>query len=291
MINSYKNTLVQLVDYLAPINNAFRTEKDAIKKITILWDFGNILNDYLLENNLKLHDLLYKIYNPHSNIKNSYITRDLGSYAYRIFCNFKSKKEIEEKLYGLKNYSLFREAIPLLFNEKYKIDQVEKNKIIKTITSQGDSQKIIKQLKNIKKNIVPIYNSRIQKKNDFNDEKIYLENMFNKLKGFYNDNLTLPDSVIINHSFGNSECRKEFVLILMSLASDSFLKQIDNMNTCIAGNEHNQFLSIAKKSSIDRARFRKWVMSSSQLLEIAEAINSLENESFYRNSRSKLVKQ
>lgn len=290
-INTNDASFVELIDRLAPINNLFRATNNPIQKIEILWDFGNILNIYLTNHEVKLHELLYKIYDPHSNIKNSYITRDIGSYAFRVYSNFKSRDDIKKQFIGLNSYSLFREAFPLLFNDKYKIAPEKKVEILRIITSEVDNKKIIKKLRIMKQDIVPIRNPRDQKKNDYDNEKNYLNNLLDKLKIFYKENTALPEGSLVESNFGDLGSRNDLVSTLMALASDSFSKKVDTIVNNPSSEGQNLILSIAKKSSIDKARFRKWALASNDLLKIAEALHSLSNKDYYQNFRNKLIKQ
>lgn len=284
--NKNQDFLVKLIDELAPLNNKFRIIKNPIEKIEALWDMGQVIDNYLSQHDLKLHELLYQIYDPHSTIKRSYITRDLGSYSYRIFKYFNNKKEIRKKLSGLKSYTLFREAIPLLFNKKYNLNNEKKYKIIKIITSNDSQKLLVIKIRNKKKEILPVSNPRDQKSKEFKEERLYLQNFSNKLKEFYIMNKKLPNKVGILESKKNREI---FVAFLMALASDSFLYKTKNFESKVTDNDLKKLLSIVKSNNINRARFRKWVLNSTELLKIAEAVYSLNNKEYYINFRNKFI--
>jgi len=284
--NKHQNSLVNLIDELGPLNNKFRNTKNSIEKIEILWDLGKAIDNYLTQYNLRLHELLYQIYDPYSTLKRSYITRDLGSYSYRIFNYFENKEEIRERLFGLKSYTLFREVVPLLFNKKYNLNNKEKNEIIKIITSDNNQKLLIEKIRKRKKEILPISNPRNQKSREFEKEKLYLQNFLNELKEFYRINKKLPIKVNI---FGSKKNREFFVILLMALASDSFLDKIEHINIKIINNNQKRLLSIVKSNNINRARFRKWAINSTELLKIAEAIHSLNDKGNYTNFRNKFI--
>ena len=209
--NNKEEILVDLVDKLTPFNNNFRQEDDPIKKIEVMWEFGKILDVYLKKTGIKLHSLLYMLYDPHSTIKFSNITRDIGSYSYRILHYFKNKEEIKTKLFGLKKYSIFRESIPLLFNSKYKLNENAKNKIFNLITSEEDPKLIIKKLKIKKQEIITIKNPRNQKAIMYKTEREYLGEVLKKLLNFYKSNISLPSELTIRNIFGDKESRVNFV--------------------------------------------------------------------------------
>jgi len=282
--NRNQDFLVGLIDELAPLNNRFRVIKDPIEKIEVLWELGRVIDNYLSRRNLKLHELLYQIYDPYSTIKKSYITRDVGSYGYRVFKYFKNHEEIRKKLNGLESYSLFREAIPLLFNEKYNLSDVDKNEIINIVTSNNDQKLLFAKIRERKKEILLIRNPRDQKSKEFEEEKIYLYNILNKLKSFYRANKVLSGEKDI---FGSKKNKEFFITILMALASDSFLDKIKNVDIKRLDYNQKKLFSIVESDNMNRARFRKWVMSSTELLKIAEAIHSLSNKENYINFRNK----
>lgn len=284
--NQSQEFIVELIDRLAPLNNKFRVVKNPLEKIETLWEMGKTINTYLLQHGLKLHELLYQIYDPHSTIKRSYITRDLGSYSYRVFNYFKSKEEIKKKLAGLGSYSLFREAIPLLFNEKYNLNHQEKNEVIRIITSGADQKLLVSRLRKKKKEILPISNPRNQKSQEFREERLYLQNLLDRLKEFYKTNKALPDKVNI---FDSKKDREVFVSLLMALASDSFLNKVNNLDNETLSHDLKRLLSVIRSGNINRARFRRWVMTSTELLKIAEAIHSLDNQGYYSNFRGKFI--
>lgn len=286
--SSQKNNefIVELIDKLAPLNNKFRITKNSVEKIEILWDLGQIIDAYLSKYDLKLHELLYQVYDPHSTIKKSYITRDVGSYSYRIFKYFKNKEEINNRLSNLKSYTLFREAIPLLFNDKYNLNKQEKDKIIDAIISNKNQKNLINELRKRKKDILPISNPRNQKSQEFQEERLYLRNLLVELRKFYGSNESL---LATENIFGDKQSRVFFVIILMALASDLFLNKINLVDPKMIDKNQKKLLLIAKSNNINRARFRKWVMTSTELLQIAEAIHSLDNKEYYVNFKNKFI--
>ena len=286
--SSEKNlsSLVGLIDTLAPLNNKFRTAKDSIEKIETLWELGRMIDGYLSRHNLKLHEVLYQIYDPHSTIKKSYITRDVGSYSYRIFKYFKNKEDIGKRLAGLKSYSLFMEAVPLIFNEKYNLSEEDKFELMRVITSGGDPKLLITRVRKRKKEILPIRNPRNQRSEEFDEEKLYLRNILAKLENFYKTNKVLPEKEVV---FGLEKNKEFFVIILMALASDSFLDKTDDIDIKALDDNQKRLLAIVKSNNLRRARFRKWVMNSTELLRIAEAIHSLRNKDNYANFKNKFI--
>lgn len=285
--SNHNGSLVNLIDRLAPINNKFRGVQDPILKIETMWDFGQILDFYLKEHNLKLHELLYQIYDPYSRVKMSYITRDLGSYCYRVYRYFSNRKQIKEMLQGLVSYTAFRESIPLLFNPKYRLTKEQKKEVISIICDNKPVADIIKEIKNKKTNILPINNPRNQRAKEYVIEKQYLIEIRDKLRELYFNNV-LPSSEIVEKNFDVQEYRSDFVNILMALASETFINRINDLDENSLKKEMKGIYTIAKSDSRTRARFRKWVFSANELLDMAEGVHSLNDENNFKHHRSKI---
>src|SRR3990167_6392549 len=134
--------LITIIVSLAPINNDFRREKNAIKRIEYMWELVSLLDQFIQKNKLTLDELLYAVYDPHATIKRSNITRSLGSYSYRIHHFFKNKKDVRKILPKLKSYNVFIEALPLLMNKKY-TSHVNSKNILSVVNSQESSQQIV----------------------------------------------------------------------------------------------------------------------------------------------------
>jgi len=289
MDNSNEQYLIELIDKLAPLNNDFRVLKEPMVKIEIMWEMGKVIDYFMTKNNLKLHELLYKLYDPYSTDKTSNITRDVGSYSHRVYRYFKKKSDISEYFKGLDSYTLFREAVPLLLNDKYGLSENDKKNILKLITSNTEVSSLIIKLREIKKGIRGISNPRDQKSQEYMKESIYLKDYSTRLLNFYKENETLSDMGEINKKFGLLESRKYLVSILMALASETFLGKINKIEESRVSDEIEDLLRIVNSGSQNRARFRKWVMSSNKLFNTAEAIHSLENNDDYSNYRSKII--
>lgn len=286
-----KESIVNLIDKLAPYNNEFRAEEDPIRKIEAMWEIGSLIDEYLKKSRIKLHTLLFEIYNPHSTIKMSYITRDIGSYSFRVFKFFKNKEEIGKQLKGLRQYNLFREAIPLLFNSQYDLRNKEKSKVLRLITSKEDQKSITEKLRVMKQAILPIKNPRTQKANQYIEEKKYLKDLENKVNFFYEKFSALPRQKILSKYFWDKEEREMLVNTLMILASDSFLNKLSNIDPHEINEQHYKLFLTAISKNEDRARFRKWVMSSINLLRLAEAIYSLNDANHFQFFRKKILSE
>jgi len=278
-----QNVLATIIDSLAPLNNELRLEKNSLIKIEKMWELGKILDFYLNKYDLRLHELLFKLYDPHSTVKASNITRDLGSYSYRVYKYFNNKGEIQKALPKLISYSSFRESIPLLFNTKYQ--GVEKKQILELLNSSQNDASIKNKLVQLKQKIRPIRNPRTQKANLYNEENKNLQNLIVLLKKIYLTNKTCPEESYITNAIGSKQYRSILIPILMVLANDIFINKLENYTLEEIPNNLIHLFKLSKSESANRSRFRKWVLSTNKLLTLAEgieALNSPENYSFYR---------
>lgn len=280
--------LTRLIDVVGPLNNIYRTSTNPIEQIEVLWEIGEILDSYMNKYDLTLHELLYMIYDPYSTVKKSYITRDLGSYSYRIYKYYPKKSEIQDKLQGLQSYSVFREAIPLLFNESYGLNKNQKEKIYEMITSSDEHIEIKERLKEIKKDIKPIKNPRDQRSDEFEIQSSYLNSVFDDLQLIYRENETFPSET---NFLDTSQKRANMVKLLMALSSEIFISKLEEINEVILDQNQKKLLEIAQSDNSARSRFRKWVMSSNALLKMAEAIQNLDKEYNYPSYRDKFLEE
>lgn len=276
-----------IIDVLAPINNAFRREKNTIKKVEYVWELGSLLEKYVHQYNVRLDDLLLSIYDPHATIKRSNITRSLGSYSSRVFRFFKHKEEIRKTLPQLQSYNVFREALPLLVNEKY-VPHVDRSIIINLINSGKPSQKIINELISIKQSILPIKNPRTSLANMYIEERYQLNDLMKYIKRLYSSFGSIFEFNKLEYNLSDQNYRDQLVSILMALASDAFLNKLNNISK-IDVNVKRMF-DIAKSNSENRSRFRKWVFSANDLLWLAEGVHALNNEDDFRYFKKKLEK-
>lgn len=281
--------LVTIIDSLAPINNSFRREKNAIKKVEYVWELGSLLDRYVRQYHLKLDELLLSIYDPHATVKRSNITRSLGSYSSRVFRFFEKKGEIQKTLPNLKSYNIFREALPLLVNEKY-IPYVNKGKIITMVNSQDSPHRIVDRLIAIKQSIHPVKNPRTSHATMYIEEKYFLNSIIRYIRDLYKNFDTVSMFNDLQFDLKNVKYRDQLVSILMALASDSFMNKIEIYKPDEINNNLKHLFEIGISTNENRSRFRKWVFSSNELLWLAEAIHALNNDEDFRYFKKKLEK-
>ncbi|MBI2327479.1 hypothetical protein HYU92_04120 [Candidatus Curtissbacteria bacterium] len=281
--------LITIIDSLAPINNAFRMEKKAIKKVEYVWELGSLLDEYIKKYKLTLDELLYSIYDPHATIKHSNITRSLGSYSYRIFHFFKKKEDVRKTIPNLKSYNVFIEALPLLVNIKYKT-HVNSEDILAMVNSQKSTRQTINRLTLIKQSILPTRKLRIPPGLMYTEEKRFLVSVIKYIRGLYEKNESIFSFNNLQYELHKEKYREQLVLILMALASDSFMNKVKSYKENEVNKNLRRLFQIAISNNEKRSRFRRWVLSANELLWLAEAIHALGDDNDFHFFKKKLEK-
>ncbi len=279
------NFLVALIDKLTPLNNEWRLTKNAIRKIEIMWSIGKELDNAIKTSDFGFDQLLRTIYDPHGK-KMSYITRDLLSYSHRIYTHFASTNVINEKLKGLTSYTLFREAFPLITNDKYKLSGDQKQAIIILITDPKSSPKTVQsKLKKMKQDIRPIKNTRSTKSDQYNPESKWLAGLREEIVSYYKSN----DELDIGSFPLTPEDAEVLKAIILAIAFDKLPEGI-NPET-ISNSNIKQLSMIASAKTEDKARFKKWGFDTYALMTLAEMINVLSDTDKYYFVRQKILAQ
>lgn len=279
--------LAKIIDYLAPINNKLRMETNPIIKLESMWDLGKLLDHFLKKHSLRLHELLFMIYDPHSTNKTSNITRDLGSYCYRIFKYFRKKEDIRKKLPNLKSYALFREAFPLLSNSNY--SGANRKKILHLLNSNIPINEARRIFVDTKQKLRPVKNPRNQKALLYANESKIINKIIVQMKKLYDENKIPPNEKTIENLLGDKKYRIYLSDLLLALSRDSFLNRLNKFSELDVPQSLRGIYRIASGANDDRSRFRRWVLSSSKLLFLAEGILALDNKENYNFYRRKIT--
>ena len=131
--------LGSLIEQLGPLNNQWRDAEPPAKVLT-LW----IVGDVLLKAVPKPSDsLLWEIQ------KRSYITRNLLRYALIIRRSWENRQALEKLVANLRNYTVFREALPFLKGDREGIDDATYQRVVACLSGTNSRQAIeyLKQLK------------------------------------------------------------------------------------------------------------------------------------------------
>lgn len=276
------NFLVELIDRLTPLNNKWRATNDALIKIELMWDMGRELNLAIKNSHFGFDELLRTLYDPHGK-KITYITRDLGSYSHRIFLYFRSKEDIRTQFKGLTSYTLFREAFPLLTNEKYELNDMQKAEVISLITGHSDTRSTQLKIKKLKQSIRPIKNTRTTKAQQYSDESKWLLGIREDVMSYYKDTEEYnPDTFPIE-----AKSIDEFKSVIMALVSEK--KSEDKIDVgSISDDGLRRIANIANGTTEDKSRFKKWGLDTYKLMTLAEMLSATSSQDKYNFVRQKI---
>lgn len=294
-MNSTNNAqyVADLIEKITPLNNKYRDFIDNSVRGTdvleVMWNVGNILEDYLKDNNIKPHTLYWQMYGRAEGLKNSYITRDFLSYCLRIRRYFGRKEEIRDNLPDLKLYSLFREALPLLENPKYQLPEGDKKKLIKLLNSKLSVSEIKSRIVAIKREKIGINNSRNQK---LAEMKLFTDSFVL----FYNEVYSLIKEADLNRIQRlRSKMPKGYINDLSQLISaltqeDLFVPKVE-MNSELPDNWQDFIMKINLlfAGNIDkRNRFRRLV-SPKKLMQLSDMVLALADDKKITNYKIKFL--
>lgn len=128
-----------LIEQLGPLNNHWRDCSQADKVLT-LWDMGEVL----LRSSPNPSDaLLWEIQGR------SYLTRNLLRYALIVRRSWEDCNRLEELTRGLRNFTVFREALPFLKGDREGIDDDTYTQVVSHL-SNPDTRAAIQYLKKLK---------------------------------------------------------------------------------------------------------------------------------------------
>ena len=185
----------EIITKVTPLYNFYRENKKILKayeSIELMWDIGEILNQYLVKSKLSPHNLWRKIYGRSEgkvdNTKKSYITREFLGRSYRIFKMFKEKNQISKDFKNLKSFTCFREAMPFFDNPKYIFNNQDKKKLLELLNSHLSSTVILDTIRQLQNTRIGIKNNRKQRLNEYDDYKKIFINFYNSIYTKIQDN-------------------------------------------------------------------------------------------------------
>lgn len=184
----------ELVKQITPLYNTYKSNAKEIsgkEALKLMWDIGELLREFLSENDIQPHALYREIYGKSEGAENtskkSYITREFLGRAYRIRLMFKSKSEIDEKFPNLKKFITFREAMPFFDNPKYAFKGSQMNDLLELL-NKSDNRLVFKEIKKLQKKHIGVRNSRSQRLDDLAEEKTIFINFYNYVYSLLNGN-------------------------------------------------------------------------------------------------------
>lgn len=245
------------------------------------WDLGQELNSYITTNDVKPHSLYREIYGKSEGSQNadrkSYIPREFQGRCLRIYKIFKNKKDIDKLLPNLISFTLFREAMPFIDNDKFKLTGSKKDELFKLLNSSVAPSRAMNKLRLMLKENIGVTNPRTQKLDELDKEKqIFIDfyNMIYHLKK--NDLETIKQEMHIKKL--NTEILNDIAISTNAMAQDGILYNKINFSTS-EKNTWSDYVNIVTNFSNDKTpkkirRFRR-VIETRRITQLAEMINEI----------------
>lgn len=256
----------KLIEIIGPLNNQIR-ELDGYQKLSLLWDVGDIL---VKEGIVKIHPVAWAIQ------KRSYITRDLLSYCYRIRKKWPVKKEMENLFKNIKSYTVFREALPLIENEKFRLKNAKVNEVIKWL-SEGRTKEIKDRIIAMKRRLIARPNDRRQRLQEYSKEARIFKDLYEYLVKIIasEDSDKLEE---IKRSVGEDNLLK-ISQICMAIMNEDY-KGPRTIEFSVLPNNFRELaveiLPISLGSREVKARFRR-IMDNEKIIEMADILSSIKS--------------
>jgi hypothetical protein len=202
-----------LIKRITPLYNDYKQNSKSIaanNAVMIMWDIGNILKEYLDQNDVAPHNLYREVYGNSeggSNVsRKSWITREFQSRCYRIRNMFETKDLIQKDFPSLVGFTAFRECMPFLDNKKYKLHGDERQNLLNLLNSNNSKGFVLKEIRKIQANKIGIKNSRNQRLVDLENEKQVFIDFYN-----YIFHLGKEDSEQISQTFSDNLISKKLI--------------------------------------------------------------------------------
>ena len=146
MIN--KEIKIKIIGEITPLYNQYANNKNDLSgadSLKIMWDIGEIINDYIEKLNIPPHRLYREIYGKSEGNENiaqiSYITREFQGRCVRIRKIFNTHQEIDKLFPSLVSFTCFREAMPFFDNQKYLFKGKDRDELLKLLNSKQNRAK------------------------------------------------------------------------------------------------------------------------------------------------------
>ena len=186
MIN--KEIKIKIIEDLTPLYNQYANNKNNLsgaESLKIMWDFGEIINNYIEKLKIPPHSLYREIYGKsesNANItQSSYITREFQGRCTRIRKIFANHEEIDKLFPALVSFTCFREAMPFFDNQKYLFKGKDREELLKLLNSNKKPTEVIKTLRLIQAKHIGIKNKRDQRLGEVTDLKNKFIDIYNSV--------------------------------------------------------------------------------------------------------------
>ena len=176
----------ELINNMTPLYNKYKQNSKSISgtnALILMWDIGNVLKDYLDQNDVAPHSLYREVYGNSeggSNVsRKSWITREFQGRCFRIRNMFETQDQIHSDFPTLVGFTSFRECMPFFDNNKYKLKGDEREDLLKLLNSNKSKSYILKEIRKLQASKIGIKNSRNQRLADLENEKKIFIDLYN----------------------------------------------------------------------------------------------------------------
>lgn len=140
----------RLIEEIAPLNNIYRQAVREGKPFHVsmgyLWDIGDILMRAGVDRITPVASAIHA---------RSYITSQLVAYSFRIRRYFTRRGTIKRRFGKVDSHDAFREAFPLLENERYRLSRAKEREVVRLLNSGKGRREIRREIARIKQERVP----------------------------------------------------------------------------------------------------------------------------------------
>ncbi len=168
----------RLIEEIAPLNNLYR---QAVKEhqpchisLGYLWDIGDILKEAGVEQITPLASAIHA---------RSYITAQIVMYSFRMRRYFSQRGTIKRRFGKVASYAAFRDAFPLLENERYRLTRARERELVRLLNSGKGSAEIRREIAAIKKARVPDRKRRDMRPHELDSFVQMFDERYNELRG------------------------------------------------------------------------------------------------------------
>lgn len=267
-----------LIEAITPLYNQYKKQGKTISgtnALEIMWEIGDILKNFVKNNNIAPHNLYRLVYGKSEGTENidqkSYISREFQGRCYRIREIFFSKDQIKKDLPNLKNFNSFREAMPFFDNKKYKLYGNEKDELLRLLNSSKSRSFVMHTVRKLQKEKIGTTNPRTQRLKDLEKEKEIFISFYNLIYKLLNE----PAESVI------AQLKKGYILVLAkntNALSQDGLKFFDfevEVSDSLWG-KYSEMMKefINQKSAVKMRRFRK-IISPQRIVQLADMLYKL----------------
>lgn len=274
-------SLLELITKIAPIYNNFKSTNIPLDQMHYAWELGKQLNSYITNNNVKPHSLYREIYGKSEGSQNadrkSYIPREFQGRCLRIYKIFKNKKDINKSLPNLISFTLFREAMPFIDNNKFKLIGSKKDELFKLLNSSVAPSRAMKDLRLMLKENIGVTNPRTQKLDELSTEKEIFIDFYNTIFHLKKNDIEKIKKEILSKKL-SLEILNDIAVSTNAMAQDGILYNQINFSTT-EENIWSAYIDVVinfanEKTPKKIRRFRR-IIETRRITQLAEMINDI----------------